>query len=154
MVEEEGVKKFLWDSCLFSLLIDFVILVIHLIFPQTILRLEIKMTNCADYQWYVWLKKMNIETTQYVYHEFQKRRGCRSPCKGRGGGGQEGRMILLFKLCWCAIWFLQSDETNCFLLIHSLMRSNLQKNPFQRFSLSSSQLCSFFPTQFFLVFNF
>ena len=46
-----------WDSCLFSLLIDFVILVIHLIFPQTILRLEIKMTDCADYQWYVWLKK-------------------------------------------------------------------------------------------------
>ena len=157
MVEEEGVKKFLWDSCLFSLLIDFVILVIHLIFPQTILRLEIKMTNCADYQWYVWLKKMNIETTQYVYHEFQKRRVAGLHARGQGVGGegyQEGRMIPLFKLCWCAIWFLQSDETNCFLLIHSLMRSNLQKNPFQRFSLSSSQLCSFFPTQFFLVFNF
>ena len=60
------------------------------------------------------------------------------------GGYQEGRMIPLFKLCWCAIWFLQSDETNCFLLIHSLMRSNLQKNSFQRFSLSFSQLCSFF----------
>ena len=71
-------------------------------------------------------KKMNIGSTQYVWHEFQKRRGCRSPCKG---GYQEGGMILLFKLCWCGIWSLQSDETNCFLLIHSL-RFNLEKNSF------------------------
>ena len=71
-------------------------------------------------------KKMNIGSTQYVWHEFQKRRGCRSPCKG---GYQEGGMILLFKLCWCGIWSLQSDETNCSLLIHSL-RSNLEKNSF------------------------
>ena len=141
MVEEGGVKKFLWDSCLFSLLIDFVILVIHLIFPQTILRLEIKMTNCADYQWYVWLKKNEYWDHSVCVPWVSEKEGLQVSMQG---GYQEGRMIPLFKLCWCAIWFLQSDETNCFLLIHSLMRSNLQKNSFQRFSLSFSQLCSFF----------
>ena len=110
MVEEGGVKKFLWDSCLFSLLIDFVILVIHLIFPQTILRLEIKMTNCADYQWYVWLKKMNIETTQYVYHEFQKRRGCRSPCKGRGGTRRENDTPLQTMLVCNLVFAIRWDK--------------------------------------------
>ena len=90
-------------------------------------RIRNQDTRCVDSQWYIWLKKkMNIGSTQYVWHEFQKRRGCRSPCKG---GYQEGGMILLFKLCWCGIWSLQSDETNCFLLIHSL-RFNLEKNSF------------------------
>ena len=101
MVQEKGVKKFLLDGSDFFLRLMscflcqyFFILAIHLIFPQTILRLEIKMPDCADSQWYDWLKKMNIESTQYVCHEFQKRRGCRSPCKG---GYQEGGMIPLFK---------------------------------------------------------
>ena len=101
MVEEKGVKKFLFDWSDFFLRLMYVfyinrlfILAIHLMFPQTILRLEIKMPDCADSQWYDWLKKMNIESTQYVCHEFQKRRGCRSPCKG---GYQEGGMIPLFK---------------------------------------------------------
>ena len=71
-------------------------------------------------------KKWILGPLQYLWHEFQKKRGCRSPCKG---GYQEGGMILLFKLCWCGIWSLQSDETNCSLLIHSL-RSNLEKNSF------------------------
>ena len=133
MVQEKGVKKFLLDGSDFFLRLMscflcqyFFILAIHLIFPQTILRLEIKIPDCVDSQWYIWPKKMNIGSTQYVWHEFQKRRGCRSPCKG---GYQEGGMILLFKLCWCGIWSLQSDETNCFLLIHSL-RFNLEKNSF------------------------
>ena len=42
---------------MFSLLTDFVTLAIHLIFPQTILRLEIKMSDRTDSHWYVWLKK-------------------------------------------------------------------------------------------------
>ena len=107
---------------MFSLLTDFVTLAIHLIFPQTILWLEIKMSDRTDSHWYVWLKKMNIESTQHVYHAFQKRRGGRSPCKG---GYQKGGIIPLFQLCWHGIWSSQSDETNCFPLIHSLMTSNL-----------------------------
>ena len=87
----------------FSTSTDFFTLAIHLVFPQTILRLEIKMPDCPDSQWYVWLKKMNIESTQYVFHEFQKRRGCRSPCKT---GCEEGGMKPLFKICWCGIWSL------------------------------------------------
>ena len=41
----------------FSTSTDFFTLAIHLVFPQTILRLEIKMPDCPDSQWYVWLKK-------------------------------------------------------------------------------------------------
>ena len=89
MVQEKGVKKFLLEGSDFFLRLMscflcqyFFILAIHLIFPQTILRLEIKIPDCVDSQWYFDLKKMNIGSTQYVWHEFQKRRGCRSPCKG------------------------------------------------------------------------
>ena len=71
-------------------------------------------------------KKMNIRSTPVSVTWVSEKEGCRSPCKG---GYQEGGIILLFKLCWCGIWSLQSDETNCSLLIHSL-RSNLEKNSF------------------------
>ena len=64
MVQEKGVKKFLLDGSDFFLRLMscflcqyFFILAIHLIFPQTILRLEIKIPDCADSQWYIWLKK-------------------------------------------------------------------------------------------------
>ena len=120
------VRFFSEINVMFSTSTDFFTIAIHLVLPQTILRLEIKMPDCADSQWYVWLKKMNIESTQYVCHEFQKRRGCRSPCKR---GYKKVGMIPLFKICWCEIWSLQSDETNFFLLIHSL-RSKLQKKSF------------------------
>ena len=120
------VRSFSEIHVTFFLLTDFVTVAIHLIFPQTILRLEFKMPDRTDSNWYVCLKKMNIESTQYVYHEFQKRRGGRPPCMGEY---QEGGMIPLFKLCWHEIWSSQSNEINCFPLIHSLMTSNLQ-NPF------------------------
>ena len=64
MVQEKGVKKFLLDGSDFFLRLIpcflcqyFFILAFHLIFPQTILGLEIKIPDCVDSQWYIWLKK-------------------------------------------------------------------------------------------------
>ena len=57
---------------MFSLLTDFVTLAIHLIFPQTILRLEIKMPDRNDSHWYVWLKKWILSPLSMCTTSFRK----------------------------------------------------------------------------------
>ena len=97
------------------------------------------MTNCADYQWYVWLKKMNIETTQYVYHEFQKRRGCRSPCKGRGGTRRENDTPLQTMLVCNLVFAIRWDK----LFPFDSFFNEIQLTE-KLFSLFSNSFCSDF----------
>ena len=102
LVLEEHIKKLLFDVLLFVMKLSCYSFAIQLTFLQMIARLEIKMPDCADSQWYVWVKK-NIECPQYVSHKFQKRGVAGLHARG---GYQEGGMIPS-KLCWwCGIWSL------------------------------------------------
>ena len=59
MVFEGQITKLLFEvNATLSSLINF--LVTQVIFHQTIRRLKIKMPDCADSQWHVWVKKKQI----------------------------------------------------------------------------------------------
>ena len=112
---------------MFSLLTDFVTLAMHLIFPQTILRLEIKMPDRTDSHWYVWLKKMNIYWVHSVcVPQVSEKEGWQVSMQGgipRRGNDTPFQTMLAWNLVFAIKW------DHCFPLIHSLMTSNLQ-NPF------------------------
>ena len=57
LVLEEHIKKLLFDVLLFVMKLSCYSFAIQLTFLQMIARLEIKMPDCADSQWYVWVKK-------------------------------------------------------------------------------------------------
>ena len=128
---------------MFSLLTDFVTLAIHLIFPQTILRLEIKMSDRTDSHWYVWLKKNEYWVHSVCVPQVSEKEGWQVSMQGgipRRGNDTPFQTMLVWSLVFAIRWD-KLFPFNSFFNDIQLTEVTL----FRGFYLSSFHLCRFFP---------